>query len=80
MIQSKTKRVRALTFTIPFEKMVQFRRFQKKHDETCETGVRSCVFMSRYTFTFRSTSLGDDIHMICVCGEKFYADAGDDKI
>ncbi len=73
-----TEKIRV--FTIPADKLKQFDEFVREHDKTCKLTVRDVSCVSKYMFTFRPSGLGDNIHIVCLCGEKYYADAGSDMI
>ena len=66
--------------TIPADKMAQINKFIRTHNKQCGPGVPDVCCTSKYLFTFRPSGLGDNIHIVCDCGQKYYPDAGDEDI
>lgn len=69
-----------MVFTVDPDKALQYRQFMNEHDATCKYPRRfhsGFTPTSKYMFTVRETGLGTSFQLICDCGEKYYADAGD---
>lgn len=71
------------TFVIPKDKMDQIKEWKEGHNAKCRIPFEwygGVTPFRKYKFTFQESGLGDDIHIICDCGAKFYPDAGDENI